>query len=74
METGLGAGHDEGEAQPKLDNEGPRGNPRWRVLPIMGDRCTGLRRIADFLEIARLQRPNPLLYRCFPLTCARSQE
>jgi hypothetical protein len=22
----------------------------------------------------RLQRPNPLLYRCFPLTCARSQE
>jgi hypothetical protein len=23
---------------------------------------------------ARLQAPNPLLYRCFPLTCARSQE
>jgi hypothetical protein len=22
----------------------------------------------------RLQRPNRLLYRCFPLTCARSQE
>jgi hypothetical protein len=29
---------------------------------------------ADFLEVARLRRPNPLLYRCFPLTCARSQE
>jgi hypothetical protein len=29
---------------------------------------------ADFLDIARLQEPNPLLYRCFPLTCARSQE
>jgi hypothetical protein len=29
---------------------------------------------ADFLEIARLQRPHPLLYHCFPLTCARSQE
>ena len=28
----------------------------------------------DFLVIARLQEPNPLLYRCFPLTCARSQE
>jgi len=28
----------------------------------------------DFLDIARLQEPNPLLYRCFPLTCARSQE
>jgi hypothetical protein len=27
-----------------------------------------------FLDIARLQEPNPLLYRCFPLTCARSQE
>jgi len=23
---------------------------------------------------AGLQGPNPLLYRCFPLTCARSQE
>jgi hypothetical protein len=30
--------------------------------------------VADFLEVAGLQRPNPLLYRCFPLTCARSQE
>jgi hypothetical protein len=29
---------------------------------------------ADFLDIARLQEPNPLLYRLFPLTCARSQE
>jgi hypothetical protein len=29
---------------------------------------------ADFLDIAGLQEPNPLLYRCFPLTCARSQE
>jgi hypothetical protein len=28
----------------------------------------------DFLDIARLQAPNPLLYRLFPLTCARSQE
>jgi hypothetical protein len=30
--------------------------------------------IADFLEHAGLLRVNPLLYRCFPLTCARSQE
>jgi hypothetical protein len=29
---------------------------------------------ADFLDIAGLQEPNPLLYRCIPLTCARSQE
>jgi hypothetical protein len=28
----------------------------------------------QFLDIAGLQEPNPLLYRCFPLTCARSQE
>jgi hypothetical protein len=28
----------------------------------------------EFLDIARLQEPNRLLYRCFPLTCARSQE
>jgi hypothetical protein len=30
--------------------------------------------VADFLEHAGLLRANPLLYRCFPLTCARSQE
>jgi hypothetical protein len=29
---------------------------------------------ADFLDIAGLQAPNPLLYRSLPLTCARSQE
>src|ERR1019366_3971353 len=29
---------------------------------------------ADFLGDAGLRRANPLLYRCFPLTCARSQE
>jgi hypothetical protein len=28
----------------------------------------------EFLDIARLQAPNPLLYRSIPLTCARSQE
>ena len=28
----------------------------------------------DFSGIVRLRRPNRLLYRCFPLTCARSQE
>jgi hypothetical protein len=28
----------------------------------------------DNSDIGRLQEPNPLLYRCFPLTCARSQE
>jgi hypothetical protein len=38
------------------------------------ERSAGVRRMADFLENAGLQRPNPLLYRCFPLTCARSQE
>ena len=27
-----------------------------------------------FLGNAGLRSPNPLLYRCFPLTCARSQE
>jgi hypothetical protein len=30
--------------------------------------------IVDFLGVAGLQRPNRLLYRSFPLTCARSQE
>jgi hypothetical protein len=30
--------------------------------------------LADFLDIAGLRGPNRLLYRCFPLTCARSQE
>jgi hypothetical protein len=33
-----------------------------------------LARNDGFFEIAGLQRPNPLLYRSFPLTCARSQE
>ena len=32
------------------------------------------RRAVGFLEDAGLRRANPLLYRCFPLTCARSQE
>ena len=27
----------------------------------------------DFLDIARLQAPNPLLYRLFPLTCATEE-
>jgi hypothetical protein len=30
--------------------------------------------LADFLDIAGLREPNRLLYRCIPLTCARSQE
>jgi hypothetical protein len=29
---------------------------------------------ADFLGNAGLRRPNRLIYRSFPLTCARSQE
>ena len=34
------------------------------------------RRVQAFENRAfcRLQEPNPLLYRCFPLTCARTQE
>ncbi|WP_176936852.1 hypothetical protein [Bradyrhizobium brasilense] len=49
------------------------------VATIRGFTCSqalfkSVRPEAHFLDIAGLQAPNPLLYRCFPLTCARSQE
>jgi hypothetical protein len=39
-----------------------------------GSEAAQAKSVTDFLDIARLQEPNPLLYRLFPLTCARSQE
>ncbi len=55
-----------------LDDDRHRRNDRSRQ-----SRTTFLRDLrpdAHFLDIAGLQASNPLLYRCFPLTCARSQE
>jgi hypothetical protein len=47
---------------------------RDQIIWVEGAPFIGFGRRAIFLDIARLQAPNPLLYRCYPLTCARSQE
>jgi hypothetical protein len=44
------------------------------VADIIVGPFIGISTGTGFLDIARLQEPNPLLYRLFPLTCARSQE
>jgi hypothetical protein len=60
-------------ADPRASNAGKRASRPssrlWKIPPRFGETMS-----VYFLDIAGLRRANPLLYRCFPLTCARSQE
>jgi hypothetical protein len=55
-----------------LDDDRQRRNDQWRQ--VQASSLKSARPEAHFLDIAGLRASNPLLYRCFPLTCARSQE